>query len=87
MTSDMNGDELASHIPDSSPRYHLYLYKHTHEGDYQEAVGKEWPLGRALAHLHGCSVREVVLVVYISGTPKFLVAVQTLHESFRILMI
>lgn len=32
-------DNIASYVSDSSPRYHLYLFKHTHEGDYQESFG------------------------------------------------
>jgi len=30
--------EIAGFIPDDHARYHLILFKHTHEGDYQEAV-------------------------------------------------
>ena len=34
---DANG--LSSCVPDFSPRYHFFRFKHTHEGDYQEAIG------------------------------------------------
>lgn len=29
---------LASRVPDESARYHLFTYKHTHEGDYTESI-------------------------------------------------
>lgn len=33
-------DALFSLIPDVSPRYHLFRFEHTHEGDFQEATGQ-----------------------------------------------
>uniref|UniRef100_A0A1X7VR29 ADF-H domain-containing protein n=1 Tax=Amphimedon queenslandica TaxID=400682 RepID=A0A1X7VR29_AMPQE len=30
-------DDIASHISTTKPGYHLYLFKHTHEGDYLES--------------------------------------------------
>ena len=33
-------DDIDSRISDTTPGYHLYLFKHTHEGDYQESFGK-----------------------------------------------
>lgn len=33
-------DSLSGLVPDDSPRYHLFCFNHTHEGDYQEATGK-----------------------------------------------
>lgn len=38
----VDANSLSELVPDSSPRYHLFSFKHTHEGDYQEAVGKHW---------------------------------------------
>lgn len=31
---------LASRVPDESARYHVFTYKHTHEGDYTESIGE-----------------------------------------------
>lgn len=31
--------ELPRSVPKDTPRYHLFLYKHSHEGDYLESVG------------------------------------------------
>ena len=38
---EVKADSLAGLVPEDSPRYHLFCFKHTHEGDYQEARG-EW---------------------------------------------
>lgn len=39
--------DLPRRIPQDSARYHFFLYKHSHEGDYLESVGKDWAnLGR-----------------------------------------
>ena len=35
----IDADSLSGLVPETSPRYHLFSFKHTHEGDYQEAVG------------------------------------------------
>ena len=35
----LEADSLPSFIPEDSPRYHFYRFNHTHEGDYQEAIG------------------------------------------------
>lgn len=32
--------DLPRRIPQDSARYHFFLYKHSHEGDYLESVGK-----------------------------------------------
>ena len=37
--SSVDADSLGGYVPDDSPRYHLFCFKHTHEGDYQEAIG------------------------------------------------
>ena len=31
---------LSSAIPTDTARYHLFWYKHTHEGDYTESAGQ-----------------------------------------------
>jgi twinfilin-like protein len=31
-------DKLPSKVPEDSGRYHLYKFKHTHEGDYMENI-------------------------------------------------
>ena len=41
---DIKADYLSSLVPPGTARYHFYRFKHTHEGDYQEAVGKGSPL-------------------------------------------
>lgn len=33
-------DKLPSKVPTDSGRYHLYKFKHTHEGDYMENIGR-----------------------------------------------
>lgn len=34
-------DKLPSKVPDNCARYHIYKFKHTHEGDYMENLGKK----------------------------------------------
>ncbi len=36
----VDANSLSGLVPKISPRYHLFSFKHTHEGDYQEAVGE-----------------------------------------------
>lgn len=36
----LDADSLGSHVPDTSPRYHLYRYQHRYEGDDLESIGK-----------------------------------------------
>lgn len=31
--------DLPRRVPKDTPRYHFFLYKHSHEGDYLESVG------------------------------------------------
>ncbi len=33
-------NNIQSVVPSESPRYHFYLFKHTHEGDYMEKIGE-----------------------------------------------
>ena len=37
---DVSADSLPQFVPEDSPRYHFYRFKHTHEGDYQEVIGE-----------------------------------------------
>lgn len=37
----LNIEKLPSKVPDNAARYHLYKFKHTHEGDYMENIGKK----------------------------------------------
>ena len=31
--------DLPCRVPKDTPRYHFFLYKHSHEGDYLESIG------------------------------------------------
>ena len=33
--------DLAGKVPEDSARYHLYRFKHNHEGDYLESTGTD----------------------------------------------
>lgn len=33
-------NKLPSKVPENSARYHLYKFKHTHEGDFLENISK-----------------------------------------------
>lgn len=44
---------LASRVPDESARYHVFTYKHTHEGDYTESIGEYLVINQVYAaHVH-----------------------------------
>lgn len=36
---DTDAGTLNSRFPSDHARYHLFLYKHSHEGDYLESIG------------------------------------------------
>lgn len=40
MACDVSLDKLPTKVPTDSARYHLYNFKHTHEGDYMECIGE-----------------------------------------------
>ena len=40
ISSSCTTPELASKVPEDSARYHLYRFKHTHQGDYRESNGE-----------------------------------------------
>ena len=50
--SSMTADGLPRVVPDGSPRYHFFLFKHTFEGDYQEGVGMSYKHRHASCQLH-----------------------------------
>lgn len=37
---DCSVEEIASKTPKDQPCYNFFLFKHTHEGDYLESIGK-----------------------------------------------
>lgn len=45
-TSPTEITDLPKRIPQDSARYHFFLYKHSHEGDYLESVGESLSTGR-----------------------------------------
>ncbi|XP_062853935.1 twinfilin-2 [Trichomycterus rosablanca] len=49
-------EELCSRIPTNSPRYHFFLYKHSHEGAYLESVVFIYSMPG-----YSCSVKERML--------------------------
>ncbi|XP_071960813.1 twinfilin-2-like [Antedon mediterranea] len=53
---DIAANELASHVPESSPRYHLFLFKHTHEGDALKSIVFIYSMPG-----YKCSVKERML--------------------------
>lgn len=48
--------DLPKRIPKDAARYHFFLYKHSHEGDYLESTGKT----RAV-HLYTVEVMSLLL--------------------------
>lgn len=40
MACDVSIDKLPTKVPSDSGSYHLYNFKHTHEGDYMECIGE-----------------------------------------------
>lgn len=63
-------NQLASEVPEDSGRYHLFLFKHTHEGDYQEAFIFIYTMPG-----YSCSVKERML--YSSCKGPFLETIQS----------
>ena len=39
MKDNVESHALASKIPKDQARYHFFLFKHTHEGDYLQTIG------------------------------------------------
>ena len=40
VSSDCSTEQLAAKVPEESARYHLFRFKHTHQGDYKESNGE-----------------------------------------------
>jgi hypothetical protein len=36
----LDPNSVRDHISETKPGYHIYLFKHTHEGDYQESFSE-----------------------------------------------
>lgn len=49
--------KLPKEVPEDHARYHLFLFKHTHEGDYQEALIFIYTMPG-----YACSVKERMMV-------------------------
>lgn len=49
-------EKLSSKVPENNARYHLYRFKHTHEGDYMETVVFIYSMPG-----YSCSIRERML--------------------------
>uniref|UniRef100_A0A336KE01 Twinfilin n=1 Tax=Culicoides sonorensis TaxID=179676 RepID=A0A336KE01_CULSO len=63
-------NQLAKEVPEDHARYHLFLFKHTHEGDYQEAYVFIYTMPG-----YTCSVKERMM--YSSCKGPFL---DTIHH-------
>ena len=55
-TCDLEVNELAAAIPADKPRYHFFIFKHTHEGDYLESLVFIYSMPG-----YACSVKERML--------------------------
>jgi len=53
---DLEVGQLASEVPTDKPRYHVFLFKHTHEGDYLESLIFIYTMPG-----YACSVKERML--------------------------
>lgn len=49
-------EKLPSKVPESTARYHLYRFKHTHEGDYIESIVFIYSMPG-----YNCSIKERML--------------------------
>lgn len=54
--------KLAKEVPDDHARYHLFVFKHTHEGDYQEALIFIYTMPG-----YACSVKERMMYSSCKG--------------------
>lgn len=63
--------KLPKEIPDNEARYHIYLFKHTHEGDYLESFVFIYSMPG-----YSCSVKERMM--YSSCKAPFLDKIQSL---------
>lgn len=63
--------ELAAQVPKDHARYHIYLFKHTHESDYLESFVFIYSMPG-----YNCSVKE--RMIYSSSKAPFLESLQKL---------
>ncbi|XP_011306146.1 twinfilin isoform X2 [Fopius arisanus] len=71
MACDVSLDKLPTKVPADSARYHLYNFKHTHEGDYMECIVFIYSMPG-----YSCSIKERML--YSSCKAPFLDLIQSL---------
>ncbi|CAD6237554.1 GSCOCG00002373001-RA-CDS [Cotesia congregata] len=71
MTGDVSLDKLPTKVPADAARYHLYNFKHTHEGDYTEAIVFIYSMPG-----YSCSIKERML--YSSCKAPLLDLIQSL---------
>ncbi|TRY55068.1 hypothetical protein DNTS_020789 [Danionella cerebrum] len=77
-TSPTDIRDLPRRVPQDTPRYHFFLYKHSHEGDYLESVGQSLSAPFIMlissvlmnAHLYSCP-RLSLSVVFIYSMPGY----------------
>ncbi|XP_015116152.1 twinfilin isoform X2 [Diachasma alloeum] len=71
MACDVSLDKLPTKVPADAARYHLYNFKHTHEGDYMECIVFIYSMPG-----YSCSIKERML--YSSCKAPFLDLIQSL---------
>ncbi|CAL7942282.1 unnamed protein product [Xylocopa violacea] len=71
MACDVSLDKLPTKVPSDSARYHLYNFKHTHEGDYMEHIVFIYSMPG-----YSCSIKERML--YSSCKAPLLELIQSL---------
>lgn len=71
MACDISLDKLPTKVPSDSARYHLYNFKHTHEGDYMECIVFIYSMPG-----YSCSIKERML--YSSCKAPLLELIQSL---------
>ncbi|XP_043290050.1 twinfilin isoform X2 [Venturia canescens] len=71
VASEVSLDKLPTKVPADSARYHLFNFKHTHEGDYMECVVFIYSMPG-----YSCSIKERML--YSSCKAPFLDLIQSL---------
>lgn len=59
-TLDTELKDLPKRIPKDAARYHFFLYKHTHEGDYLESISMRKFLNMQLYWLVSNSLRILI---------------------------
>ncbi|XP_033221562.1 twinfilin isoform X2 [Belonocnema kinseyi] len=71
MAGEVSLDKLPTKVPSDSARYHLYNFKHTHEGDYMECIVFIYSMPG-----YSCSIKERML--YSSCKAPLLDLIQSL---------